>query len=353
MEDFSHRQQNFVQNFLKHSTSMMQNGFAYLFSHPDLIPMMDDEMKKIRALEGLQRRFPETRPQYEQKLRQSYIEYIVKITNLGLKYVKCHPKAYNEIARLHSIFDEYDKLRNEYNQTENASSNFRENRNAIIQRANDVRTIRRNNPSKPCNDKIWNETFKQINALNNKIENLQSKFKIAKFYKQCTKTSETVKKPCKKTSDTLKEFNNYLANKLKDINIKKEERKRERQLAKAQPKAKCSAKKFPECCLGNQPEILQKIVNLQDSDDIGSEVMINVNEFSKPSVGPIERHLVIPVKSSNNLKISPRFVYTKSSDDGKMKLDLNLNFDHEVMYKDKLVKNICISNDLPGHKNSK
>lgn len=345
MANITHRQQLFVQKFVKHSSSMIQNGFAYLFSHRELIPMMDCEMKKIRSMERLQRCYPDRKVQYQQMLRQAYIEYIVKLTKFGFKYVKCNPEACNDIKHLEAIFDEYEILRNECREIKNSNKNQDQNRNQ--EKVNAPSTDNKFS-QKLCDDQSWDETLKQINVLNYKIEELQGKV--------CDEP-----KPCEKTSDTLKKFNEYLEDKLKDINWKKKQRKRQRHLARAETKASSRSEvtqKLHEYCSEDQPEVIQKVINLEDSDNNDSEVMINVEEFSKslstkPQVGTIERNLIIPVKTSKHLMIVPRISFNKSSYDGSMELDLTLNFGNRVMHKNELVYDICIKNVMPSRRSTK
>lgn len=352
MENISQRQQIFLQKFIKHSTCMLQNGFAYLFNHPELIPAMDREMKKIRDIEKHLCHVPEAKALHQRTLRQTYIDYIVKLTKFGILYAKQHPEAYNDIAHLQALFDEYEKLRIE----------CRQDRNFCVKPEDKKAQNCRKYKGKPYEDQIWDETLKQINFLDQKIADLQCKFKAQEASKPRAKKSDTLKqflkhlddnqkfkpreasKPSTKASDTMKHFNEYLENMKAEIKARKHlQRDKSRETKKGR-------KTFPECCMDNQPEVIQRVINLCDSDYDSSEVMLTIEEFSNslPRVGTVERHLVIPIETKNKLKFTPRITLNKSSIDDNMQLDLKLKFDNGIICQDKLVDNICIANALPS-----
>lgn len=317
MASITQRQKRFLENFLLHSNRVIQNGFAYLFSHPNLIPMMDCEMKRIRAMEREQRQFPEAKARYQQMLRFAYIEYIIKLTKFGFKYVKSNPEAFNEIKALQSIFDEYEKLRQECqrNDKNRRSTKDDENQNRI--RMTKQKVVQ-------PDDSVWKETFKQFKDLNTKMDALQVKVaKPQEFKPKCS---------LKDPQETLKKFNEYLEDKLNDMSFKKQQRQQKRE----------TLKRF----VGKSPEILK----IADSDNDSSEVLINFEQFEKPLLstpraGTIERHLVVPIQGKESPKIKPQIKFNKV--DGKMELELNLIFDNGVIYQNKLVDGICIQNALP------
>ena len=96
-------------------------------------------------------------------------------------------------------------------------------------------------------------------------------------------------------------------------------------------------------------------VQLEDKDsnsNVSSEVVLNYENFTAPLVNPahhrigqIERNIVIPVHAKSPPKVTPR-VFLKR-DNGRVKLNVNLNFDEGVMCHDKYVNGIFVENLMP------
>lgn len=407
MENFTQRQHNFLENFLKHSSKVLELGFAYLFSHPEHIASIDNEIQKLRSMERLQMKFPSQKVYCQRIMRQVYIEYIVKVTKFGFMYVKANPQAYREIAQLQKLFGEYNNLRED-----EAMVGNRQEKNEMHDESS-------------SDDPIWEETFKQINDLNKKLEALQVKVKFSPFLIACD---------LKSSRDQLKKINDRLEKKLKDIDDKKSKRRqreipvecpsscqfpsenmvkinevlendlRERNIKKQPniPKGTQAFNKFQQppkdTYVVSKPRqhdtfnvkkpdgtfVVKKpkgtynvnkpkgtyFVNKSksfDSDNDSSEQIISVDHFSNlltttmplkdikknlankkpPNAGPIERNIIIPVQTENNPTITPRFYFKKSPVTGQMQVDLKLNFDDGIMYQNKLVHGICIENALP------
>lgn len=382
MEKFNHYQRKFLEHFLKHSSKVMQYGFAYLFSHPELIPTMDDNMKKIRTMAQMQKKFPGRKAFYQRMLREAYVNYIVNVTKFGFMYVKCNPEAYGEILQLHKVFNEYEKMRN----CEIPEKLAQINRLEVA-----------------SDDLDWDETFKMINELNRKLNALQMKIESSRYAIPCL---------LKTSRDQIKIMNENLEQKLRDIEDMKMKRRGKKVPVKCPPSCKVShenlkkinatlekdlrelnTKKLQrgqnpkETYVANKPQQKTFIVEkqkkpkhetfvihkpksaLNDSDNDSSEVMISFEQFENPlqkskplkdykiqqpknkkpqlRAGTIERNLIIPIHTEDSPKITPQFCFKKSPVTGNMQVDLKLNFDDGIFYQNKLVDGICIENALP------
>lgn len=92
----------------------------------------------------------------------------------------------------------------------------------------------------------------------------------------------------------------------------------------------------------------------KDSDEISSEEILNFEDFHhtstplKPArVGPIQRNIVIPLKTDENPSIAPKYFF-KRDDNGRMTFDVKLNFENGLVYNDRLADGIYIENILPA-----
>lgn len=314
MEAVAHRQEKFVKNFLDNSTRLLEFGFAYLFAHPEWIPLMDEEIEKIRSLEKLQTRSAFDECQHRRCLRQAYIDYIVMITKLGFKYVKAHPETFNEVCDLKKIFEEYEQLRKDF------------------QIAKILNKPRVNGKCKGKKDEPQVNPMKEFKQLRGHLTNVQDQLK----------RNHQSPRERQSSRDILKKFNQNLTDKVNEIR----EEKRIIRLQHERQQAK------PVIRERNSPKQFQKKTFIRDSDNDSSECLISLEQFEKPSnekprVGPIERHLLIPVHANKSPKITPRIHFQKSPINGSMQLDLKLNFEDGILYQNKLVKGICIKNVFP------
>lgn len=358
MDNIAQRQKKFIENFLKQSKVVMEFGFAYLFAHPELMPMMDCEMKKIRSMETFQKSYPRAKQRCQQIMRQAYINYVIKLTKLGFKYAKCNPEVRCDVGKFRKIFDEYDQLRKdclmeEKKRMDRGKNPLKDNRKKPV----DVGK---------CDDPKWDEIFKQINELDNKIDKVRESVESSKYATPCElkSSSDILKKfnarlenklsvmyPCEFTSacDIFKQLNDLLEKKLRAFEMMKADHLNQQQ--QQYEKSKKSTR------------IADKPKKLADSDNDSSEVLISFEQFTKPfdkkpviprnmeptkpRAGVIERHLVIPIQANDSPKITPRFCFKKSPGTANMQVDLKLMFEDGIMYRDKLVDGICIENALP------
>lgn len=301
MEAIAERQKIFVQNFIVNSTRLMEFGFAYLFAHPEWVPLMDCEMEKIRSLEKIQSRSPVDQCQYQLYMRKAFIDYIMKISMLGFKYVKAHPETFKEISDLKKIFVEYEKLRSDLE---------------IARILNRKRENIKFKGKKADAQAAPMEEFKKLREI---LGNIQDQLKG--IYRS-------------PRDGRLSENTSSLKNHIRLLNQQQE----------AQYAEPVQQKK-------NIPKQSPKEILVIDSDRESSEYLIRHEQFSKPlnekPRGPIERYFTIPIHTDKPTKIVPRILFQKSPIDGSMQLDLNLNFEHGVRYKNKLVNGICIKSAFP------
>ena len=394
MAEFLQRQRKFLESFLKNSTTVMRHGISYLRHHPELIQTINQEWRKIRKMEELQEKYPKRKDFCQTIIRNAYTNYIMKLTHYGFLYVKCNPTAYDEVAKLRKVFDEYDNLRTEA-------------------------SVDLGNPS--LDDQMWDETFKQINDLNNKLVSLQTKIestriiapvalksshdilkKMNKELEKRLKELEDKKKaklegvdepnkrksvkcpsPCKIPNRSVKQINELLEKNLHQIKMMKLQRppdwSSDEELiknlkdpillnkAKTSPPMKkepSSQKTFPGVKNPRERNFVKvepKKVALNvtgydstgESDNYSSEVFINSEDLSPGSTkklaraGVIERNIIIPVEGGDPLKINPEFLFKKSTNTGEMQIDLKLNFEEGIIFQDKLVDGMIIENALP------
>lgn len=333
MDNLEDRQRRFLQKFLDNSARVLQNGFAYVFAHPNLIPPMDCQLQKIRTLEKRQERSLADKSQYLQALRHAYIEYIAKLTSYGLKHARCNPESLDHVAMLQSTFDEYEQLRDQCRTRKNkpAPDNRRPRRCAEEQ----AKIYQHHSSAQRQEDQVWDRTLQEISELHKKIDALGVRMRTSEFV-----SSHAVPKNDQHegSQDNLVKFNEYLKTKLRVLKEDKKNKQRENQRKSR----------------GNKKTVNRQINTSDDSDYNSSEVMLSFQEFEKPltestaRVRNIERHLVIPVEADETPKITPRVHIRRSPIDGSMQLDLKLKFEDGVMFQDKFVNGFCIQNALPG-----
>lgn len=186
MSNFEQQRQNFLKKFIVNSSKLVQYGLAYLFIHPEFKQSIDRERENIRTLERLQRKFPSNKAYFQRTKEQATIDYILKLTNFAFLYVKHNPETYSEISKLQELIDDYDKLKSSQSEEQ-------------LQE-----------------DPIWDETFNQINELNQKLDGLRIKLQASRM-----------KVPCimKTSCSRLKKMNEQFEQHLKEIELDKESRR--------------------------------------------------------------------------------------------------------------------------------
>lgn len=309
----------------------MEFGFAYVFAHPEWIPVMDGEIDKIRLLERLQSKSPVDHCQYERFLREAWIDYISKLSTLGFKYIKAHPGTFDEISELKKIFEEYEELRKDFYV---------------------AKILNKNKDNKKKTEPSESHQLKQLRQV---LENFEEKLEM--LHEPLPRTKRVSKEKLKKKNppplprdepsinETLKKFNQDLTNKMNEL------REQKMILRQQQEDFKAELSKEKKKKLRKTPPIPRNFI--EDSDNNSSEFMISLEQFNKPvknekpRADPVERHLVIPIHAKEQPKIKPRFNFLKSPIDGSVQLDLTLNFDDGVLFQNKLVKGICIKNAFP------
>lgn len=324
----------FFDNFLKHSKRIVEFGFAYLFAHPELFPTIDVEMKKIKGIELIASNNPEKKQQCYQLMQRAYFNYLIKLTKFGFQYVKNNPEFYRDVAPLHKLLMEYN---GDCTMKAQKQKPMKARRNLFGETSSD--------------DYIWEQTFNDISALNDRLDAFRNRLNASSIH---TKPS------CDAFPDqTLKKFNKQLEDKLKDIREKKQHRMKntdKETLSKINDRLEKLMKEIDD---KKHPRSTgqRKVINI-DSDTNSSEVLISFEHFAKPlkeqqlrvqtpRAGRIERHLVIPIEAKDTPKITPRYCITKSPVNGHMQVDLKLNFEDGILYRDKLVDGIWIENALP------
>lgn len=309
MERLSENQQIVLKQFIDRAGKLIENGYAYAFSHPEINKTLQCESNKIQEIEKLFNERP--MPCYEKMLRDIYIRYFVMLTKLGLKYANHHPDFYKDVVQLQSFFKEYDCMKDTQ-------------KNHVF----DNKTYRKDPPqmdlddSEDSTEKAFLTTYQQLNTLINKVDTMKNRIGAL------NNKSRNIKQKCviKKSQDGMKILNMELKEKLRKI-------KRE----------KTSRIRYYEG---------------KDSDEISSEEILNFDDFNhtpsplKPArVGPIQRNIVIPLKKNyddEQPKIAPKYFF-KRDDNGKMTFDVKLNFENGLLYNDRLVDGIYIENILPAN----
>lgn len=337
MDTLEDRQRSFLQKFFENAAQVLESGFAYVFAHPNLIPLMDSELQKLRELDQRRCRSPDNTSEYSKTLRKAYIEYIAKLTSYGLEHARYNSVSQKHVSLLKSLFEEYKKLREHCRPCDTQPRP--QVRDSTRQRS-DIQDQHYQPPfsnAQHHDDQIWEKTLYKIDELHKKIDALEvkiSKLPQAREYEM--KLEE------EGSEDTLVKFNEYLEAKLRGLreeNKNKQRKHVQRQRTEERRERKKTVTRRPE---------------ISDSSDDSSEILLDFQEYEKPStvkakyqLRNIEHHLVIPVEANETPKITPRVCMKKSPIDGSMQLDLKLTFDDGIMFKDKLVSGICIQNALP------
>lgn len=300
MESLSHRQKIFVDQFLIHSTRLLQNGFAYLFSNPEMMFELRCELEKIRKMEE---NLPKAKCHYQRLIKEAYIDYIIKLSRLGFRYVKSNPEAYGEIATLQNLFVEYEKLRSDSI--------------AVQRQEKNVETQRRQ--EKVTREKCLHDTMKEVG---DKVKVIHERREREKRLEACR---------VKASQEVLEKFNEYLKRKLRAIDLEK----LRRQKAREQQKTKI------------------EVESDEDSDADSSETMLSFDDFEAPlketaKIGKIQRNIFIPIKSKEPTIITTRSSLQRSSGDGDMCLAIELNVEGGVEHQGKLAKGIRIESAMPA-----
>lgn len=330
----------FFDKFLKHSKRMVEFGLAHLFVHPELFPTIDVELKKIKGMELIAKNNPEKKQQCVQFIQRAYFNYLVKLTKFGFQYVKNNPEYYRDVAPLRKLLMEYEK-------------------DCAMKTQKPMKARRNLFGATSSDDYIWEQTFHDISALNDRLDAFRNRLNAAPIHTE---------PGCDANDKTLKQFNKQLEDKLKDIREKKQHRKEpekngdQEALNKINDRLEKLLKEIDDK-KQTRPTGQRKddqVINI-DSDTNSSEVLISFEQFArplkeqqmnvqssvKPRAGTIERHLVIPIEANETPKITPRFCIKKSPVNGKIQVDLKLNFEDGILYHDKLVDGIWIENALP------
>jgi hypothetical protein len=215
-----------------------------------------------------------------------------------------------------------------------------------------------NGKNSPECEGMWDETFKQINELNQKLERLQMKIE------QSGQKSPIL---MKNSHNALKKMNKELGKMLKEIHLQKKFRgnepnertkqsddaKMEFQLKKEMP---CTARKRvkPQAELRTANVIVHKAPEkcYNDSDLILSEEIITSGIITppdrkkSPKAGTIQRNLVIPIEGDST-RVNPEFFIKKCPRSGEMQVDLRLVFENGIFIQNKIVDTVCVKNVLP------
>lgn len=354
MASEAEQQKIFIANFLNHSKNVIQMGFAWLFNHPEEAQTMCFEINRIRAMEQKQRQSPAENFRSQTLIRQAYIDYIIKLTRFGFKYVQNNRNEYDDVAVLQKIFRDYETLQRNCDKQKVVKNRHTPNccgrqndchelpkpanpRFANIQARVDHGQQRKAQGRKPMQkassseDHAWQEAANQIHNLSKKIEKIQGNIQKVCEPPRCKKLT---------TEEELQNFMRKLDGRLLEIKNKKNRR--------------MMREKF-------QSDLYA------DSDQDSSEYVISVNPLAshenpkicskgkvqkRTEVGTVERHLVIPVNTSTqkNPKITPHYTLKKDGENGRVQVDLNLSFEKGIWHNNKLVDNIRIENVIPDPK---
>lgn len=326
MDSLAGSQRKFVENFLSHSKRVLQCGFSYAFAHPETLQELNEKVRLIRLLECHMRKSPADKSRTEHLVKEAYINYIMSLTRLGFKYIRLHPSEYEDIAELNNIFRSYDELM-QVRHTTKVDRKCRERRTAPdFNKTFDV------DPKIVDSDADWENMLEQLQNLTRKFDTIQGKLEKQRPLRPQQKMRPKSAVSIVSTEQTLKRFNKKLEMKLSEIQMKK-----------------------------NRRMLKQKYNDehsdlYSDSDQDSSEVMLSVDHFNQispkpsfkePYVDRIERHMVIPIYSNDNPKITPHYRVKKSPLDGTFQIEMSLEFENEIPFQDQVVKKICIENNFP------
>lgn len=341
MASFTQRQKAFISKFHKHSARVMEFGFAYMFSHEEHLPAMNSVKAKVQSMMRLQEQQPEMKTYCQRSIQQTYIDYIVLIVQLAFKYVKYHPEMYKEIANFREVFDEYDELKKDLKIVDT-----NQKRQSLKPKLN-IGNFQRSSES--SEESLWEEIYSHIKAISSSLESAQEKDKSKKAAPGLLRSS----------SETLHKFNVRLENMLKEVKKRRKPVpapkvnktfKREEQMIKIREQRRLrpnEALTVPRSAFVNNHSEGSTSYE-SNSEHNTSEELLSFEQFSDtPTVGNIERHLVVPIQSRQPSKITPRFSINKSPTSGSMHIDLMLSFEDGILYQNKLVDGIRIESILP------
>lgn len=336
MANLEQIKKEFFCKLLKHSSRIIQFAFSYIFAHQELMSTIKNDMKKIKALEAAKAKNPGKSECFKQMIQRAYFDYLIKLTKLGFQYVKLNPRVYKEVAPLRLLLEEYEEIC-----------------------AKKVRKPAKPDMKKVCpsDDRIWEQTFKDISALNDRLDAFRHRLDSSSL-------SSTPSTSCFDPNDQrLKIINEKFEKKLKDIDDGKKKKIRIDPTTEALKKINDRLENLLKDVQDNKrfcDEKKDRPVSVDsDTYSCSSEVLISTEQFSKPQnektprAGPIERHIVIPIEASNSPKISPCYCVKNVSPNGAVQVDLNLNFENGIFVHDKLVDGICIESALPTRNSRK
>lgn len=330
MEYLTDYQQAAIKKFVAKTGKIIENGYAYAFAHPNSVKLLKCEAARIKEIEKILNDRPLACNQ--KMMRDAYIRYIMMVIKYGLKYIESNPELYGDFRELQEAINglseeqscpgciqvndarflskQQNRQRQAFNKTYTIKSRDSAQQNCQVN--NKTYTIK----AQDSTEDIFCETFHQLEDLCGKIDKIRARVNSINKPKV-----NRLKCRLQRSQDGMKRLNEELTEKLEQM---REERR-------------------------------QRIRNAESSDCIPSEEVLNYNNFAQPLIrkqkpvraGPIQRNIVIPVRSDNPPRIKPKYYYNRSRN-GEVTLDLKLDFEDGVMMNNKLANGIYIKSNLPA-----
>ncbi|CRK93216.1 CLUMA_CG006760, isoform A [Clunio marinus] len=371
-----------IKNFSQELVQLVQFGYAYLFNNVEFIPMLNFKIQAIQLFRKLVDKFPQSK-EYRENYHQAYSDYILLLMKLAFLYLKNHPQVYEDFLQLKIVFQAYEKLQKDFDKMRK-----RKIQNLGLKKTCDYKSCQKTfNSIKPTTHEAFKECNEEVEVIKDKgklknihFNNHNTRHNIKKsknftqtlnadseiisseefikfenyselrtplhvgtvehdeIFKETTTLNEKIDAThdkvmnglspmsVKATHEILKEFNDELEQKLEEIKNKR--------------KLKCFG--------GTHHDIIKtkNDLNLPHESSTENFSQSKSSLKTKSNVGTIEQKEFIPIHSNEAPKVSSKYSLQKSSD-GKVKINLNLKFEEEIMYENKIITGICIENIFP------
>lgn len=322
MDFLDDHQRAIIEKFVAKVSKIIENGYVYAFTHPNVVKAIQCEANRIKEIEKIRGSRP--LPCHDKMLSDAYLRYIIKIVRLGLKYIQSNRESYADFVELQNVLYELTKAQS----SQQPQPSYQRPQSRYQRPQFEYQRPQRQAPrvnktykvdSVDSTENFFSSTFQQLEDLCSKIDSLRLRVD------SMSKMKETRPKcSIKRSQDGMRQLNKELAAKLQQL---KQER-------------------------------LERIKKAAESSDEGSldEIVLDFEHFTQPllqkqqrtpvRVGPIQRNIVIPLQSENPPNLKPKYVYNRSRN-GEMTFDIKLDFDEGVMMNEKLANGIYIKSSLP------
>lgn len=105
-------QRRILKDIISRSANIIEYGFAFVLSHPEHIPKLNSEMRKIRAVERVMENHPEKSCRCWKVLMESYQKFIQMMCKFSFQYARNHREVLYELMELSLFYNEHDDIRN-------------------------------------------------------------------------------------------------------------------------------------------------------------------------------------------------------------------------------------------------